>query len=163
MTDFAALRSKAAARKAKRAEKAATLWKKKPKRKKLPSMRRVKKAAWDALSQYVRARDAAKNGGRCLICSTNPIELAYHIWPASAGSAAKWNPLGIVGGCGPCNYGEVNNRAEYVFKHIEIFGFEAVEKLRLESKQFVQYKRHDFLAMAAEWTAKRNAIGGANA
>lgn len=161
---FKAKRSEAALRKAKREAKRLELkmpWAgKRVKRVKLPSMKKVKAECWKALSLYVRARDAAKNDGLCLICSKNSITLSYHIWPASSGSAAKWNPLGIVGACGPCNYGEFRNRAEYALRHIELFGLEMVASLRAQSKLMTQFKRHDFLSMTADFTARLAALKG---
>ena len=173
VVDFSAVnakRAKALERKNQRAVKRAVLFPPRPgqdkkskklaKRKKLPSMAKVKKACWDALSLYVRARDAEVNQGLCMICSEKPITLGYHLIPAGSGSMAKWDPLNIVGGCRDCNCGEYNRRVKYAYIHINLFGLEFMNALEAKSRIMVQYKRHDFLEMTQRFKDELEKLRG---
>lgn len=151
----------AKARKEKRELKAKTLWvkgSKPPKNKKKPSITKLRKQVWDALSLYVRARDSKVHNGLCLICVTRPIEIAYHLIPANEGAAMKFDHEDVVGACSLCNFLEQNNRARYSLKHIELFGIEKMRALEAKSRTTVQYRRPDYEAMLSDFRARLAAI-----
>lgn len=159
MTDkWTAARNKARAKKIKREEKAKSLWKPRVKRKKLPSIKKLRAMTWAALRAYVLRRDTLENDGLCMICHTNPIELLYHLLPASSGSAAKYDPANTVGACNTCNYLEFRNRAKYVFIHIGLFGLEYMTALDVKSRTVVQYRRPDYEAMILDFTSRLIAL-----
>ena len=163
-TEIKAKRARAAERKAKKDAKRASLGpkfaKKKGKRKKLPGLTKLRRECWKALSLYVRARDAERNQGLCMICSEKPITLGYHLIPAGSGSAAKWDHLNVVGACRDCNCGEFNRRVKYAYIHIQLFGLEYMTALEAKSRTLVQYKRHDFISMTADFSARLAALKG---
>ncbi len=150
----------AAVRKEKRTAKgiAIGLRGKKAKRKKLPSITKLRKQVWTALSLYIRERDKSLHGGLCLICRTRPIKLAYHLIPANEGAAMKFDPDDCVGACTLCNFYEQNNRARYALKHIELFGIEKMRALEEKSRTTVQYRRPDYEAMLRDFTNRRLAL-----
>jgi len=141
----------------KRAEKAKTLWTKvkRVKRKKLPSMARMKKMAWEALSLFVRARDAVRFNGKCAICRVNHIECAYHLIPASEGAGVKWDAENIVGACFRCNYMEHRFRMSYTLKHMSLFGADKIMAIHNRRNDIVQYKRHHYAEMIVKYTQMR--------
>lgn len=93
----------------------------------------VRKQLWDDVSKIVRARDAKRNGGRCLIGAacrgSGQIEVAYHIVPQVRGDSTRYDLENIVGSCCRCNQGENWHGSLYRAHHLRIFGREWVERL----------------------------------
>lgn len=138
-------REKAAARKAKRAAKALTLWPAAaPRRPRcVPTTRQRLRARLDALwSLVVRKRDARATGGLCRICGTRKIECAYHIHPRGA-DATRWDLENGVGACFACNYGEQQNRLAYREKHVVLFGRGKVEYLEAAARKISPFSMAD--------------------
>lgn len=132
---------------------------KKPKRKRLESISKLKKRAWDAFATFIKRRDAHKDMGRCLICHVRPIECAYHLLSKAKGNAIYFDEDAVVGACASCNYCEMRQRDEYVFRHMEIFGADRMWALRAKSKTILKLGRQDYLRMVDEYKAKADAIG----
>lgn len=130
----------------------------KPKKKKSPSMSKLKKALWTQVSAYVRARDRREDAGRCLACRTRPIEVAAHIIPSNEGAATRYDEFNLYGCCITCNGLEKWNRASWVYKHKEMFGAERVDQLYAQSRQITQFKRNEILAMTEDFQAKRREL-----
>lgn len=140
MTSYAeaiAAQAKARLRKSKRDAKAATLWKPKVKRKKSPSLSKLKKKLWDELRFVVYAESPV-----CRACGSNDEPVACHIVPSSDAAATKFFLPNIYRGCGACNYAENRRRAQWVKRHEEIFGVDFVNALYDFSQTEFQLKKH---------------------
>lgn len=129
--------SKAAIRKSKREQKAATLWPKKVKKKKSPSMSLLKKKLWEELRFVVYAESPV-----CRACGLDNDPVACHIVPSSDSAATKFFLPNIYRGCGSCNDAERRRRAQWVKRHEEIFGVDYVNALYDFSKTEFQLKKH---------------------
>ncbi len=138
MIDFRAMREKAAAKKAKRKEKAKTLWSKvkKVKRVKLPSLTKLKTVLWTETSLLVRSWSPV-----CVACRVNPTYSANHIVPSNDGAATRFFLPNLYPGCSSCNEAERRRRGQWVKKHEEIFGVDFVDALYAFSKTTHPLKR----------------------
>lgn len=142
-------------RKAKRAEKRAFLpWgmrkREEPKaarpvhKRTTASLRQRLIARLDALwSTIVLMRHRKIFGAMCLICTTRPATLAYHIVPKQRGHSIRWDLEDGVGGCSFCNGAEVMNRSLYRDIHVARFGKEFVEKLEARARLRVKLDMAD--------------------
>lgn len=143
--DFARVRGLARARKARRAEKRATLpWAKSVKTKASGSLWKWWASRCDALwGRAVRARDRKAYGDICRIRKargcTGRSECGYHLVSKARGHAVRWAMVAGVAACGPCNQGEMMNRSLYAEFHDEIFGRAFMDALRALSHQTVKY------------------------
>lgn len=132
--------SKSAERKAARAEKAKTLWKDKPKkvkRKKSPSLSKLKKLLWEQISLLVRSWSPI-----CIVpgCQ-NPTQDACHIVPANDGAATRFFLPNLYPGCKPHNTAEKHQRGSWVYKHREMFGDDFVDALYAYSETTFPLKK----------------------
>lgn len=137
--DFSAInakRAKSAAKKEKRAEKAKSLWRPKVKRKKLPSLPKLKTILWDKISLVVRSWSPI-----CVACRVNPTYSANHIVPSNDGAATRFFLPNIYPGCSSCNEAERRRRGQWVKRHEEIFGVDFVDALYAMSKEIFPLKR----------------------
>jgi hypothetical protein len=130
------IRSIAAAKKAKREEKRATLpWAESVKKKATVSLWKWWAAKCDVWwGKAVRAIDRRLHGDVCRIrraknC-TGRNEVGYHLITKSRGHAIRWHLSAGVAACAPCNKGEQMNRDLYAQYHDELFGREFMDELR---------------------------------
>jgi hypothetical protein len=141
MTDSykAAIAKQATARlkKSKREAKAAVLWPKKVKRKKSPSLSKLKKLLWEELRFVVYAESPV-----CRACGQESEPVACHIVPSSDAAATKFFLPNIYRGCAACNCAENRRRAQWVKRHEEIFGVDFVNALYDFSQTEFQLKKH---------------------
>lgn len=143
MTDSyqSALAKQAAAkeRKEKRAEKSKTLWAKggKPRKKKSPTLSKLKKILWSELREVVYSQSPI-----CVICGSDSPPVACHIVPSHEGAMTRFFLPNIYRGCGPCNYAENNRRGHWVKLHESKFGVDFVDALFAMSQETFQIKKH---------------------
>lgn len=104
--------ARAEGRQIRRAEKAATLWPKKIKRKKLPSVSRLEAVLWDQFSFYIRLRDKRANFGRCFYCDAREIQCAMHRVKRGK-RAVKYDEQNVHGGCNSCNFEDNHNPQKF--------------------------------------------------
>ena len=129
LSEFKALRAKAAERKGKRAMKAAVLWGKgtikpaKAKRKKSPSLSKLKKALWNEISLYIRGLYP-----NCRHCQA-PTQCVAHIVPSNDGAATRYFLPNLYAACFGCNCAERNYRGRWVYIHKDMFGSDFVDAL----------------------------------
>jgi hypothetical protein len=60
---------------------------------------------------------------------------------------------GVHGQCYHCNVGLKGNKLEYWLFMERTYGRKVIDQLMTESKIMVQYKTHDFIAIAEKYTA----------
>lgn len=122
-----ASKEKSALKKAARAEKSKTLWPKRAKKKKSPSLSKLKKILWEELREVVYA-----SSDFCLTCGSSGASVppvACHIVPKSEGAITAYFLPNIYRGCTSCNKSEVSRRGQWVKRFEEVFGPEYVTAL----------------------------------
>lgn len=126
-----AAKAKSKLRKSKREAKAAVLWPKKVKRKKSPSLSKLKKLLWTEISLVVRSWSPT-----CVVpgCQ-NPTQDACHIVPSNDGAATRFFLPNLYPGCKPHNAAESYRRGSWVYKHKEMFGDDFVDCLYMMSRE----------------------------
>jgi hypothetical protein len=107
----------------------------KTKKKKSPSMSKLKKELWDATSALVRSWSAI-----CIVCR-RPTQCAAHIVPSNEGAATRYFLPNLYPCCINCNGLEKWNRGSWVKKHEAMFGVEFVDALYDFSKTTFQLKK----------------------
>lgn len=106
------------------------------KRKKSPSMSKLKKQLWSEISLLVRSWSE-----RCAACKVNPTSSAAHIVPSNSGAATRYFLPNLYPVCIGCNYAEYHQRGPWVYKHKEMFGDEYVDALYSMSRETFQIKK----------------------
>lgn len=123
-------------RKAKRAAKGAELWlRKSAKKKKSPSLSKLKKALWTEISLLVRSWSP-----KCLACGS-PTQVAAHIVPSNEGAMTRYFLPNLYPACVLCNGLEKWNRGSWVKKHEDMFGADYVNALYLMAQDTFQIKK----------------------
>lgn len=117
--------------------------KSKPKigRKKLPSIKSIKKRTWNLFSLFIRARDK-----KCVLCGSVKGFSAGHLIPISKAST-RYDENNVFGLCSTCNFRdrfEPGFHDRYVAWYFVKFGAGKYIKLVEKSKGAVQYKRFDY-------------------
>lgn len=115
---------------------------KKVKRTKLPSIKSLKKRAWDLFSIFIRNRDS-----RCVLCNSVKGFSAGHLIPTGK-SATKFDENNVFGLCSTCNFRDRFERGyhdRYVAWYFIKFGAGRYIKLVEKSQQLKQRKRIDYL------------------
>lgn len=74
-------------------------------------------------------------------------EVAYHVCPQSTGDGARFIPENVIWCCAAANFGEKMNRATYRMRHIELFGRERIERIEAAAKAGAKYSTVELLAM----------------
>jgi hypothetical protein len=125
-------------RKIKREAKALELGhKKKVKKKKSPTLSKLKKELWKEISLYVR-----KSGIQCITCG-GIGSVACHIVPSSEAGITRYFLPNIYLGCLRCNYLEFNNRATWARIRFPIaFGQDYVDALYEYSQVPFDFDKH---------------------
>lgn len=111
------------------------------KRKKIPSIKKIKKQAWDAFSLFIRNRDK-----KCVLCNSIKGFSAGHLIPRGK-SATKFDENNVFGLCSTCNFRdrfEPGYHDKYVAWYFIKFGAGRYIKLVEKSQQIKQRKRQDF-------------------
>lgn len=142
-SEYRALRAKSEARAARRmerkAENAALAGEavlKPRKRKRSPSLPKLKKLLWDEISLLVRSWSPV-----CVMCRVNATYSANHIVPANDGAATRFFLPNIYPGCASCNGSERRQRGSWVYRHKAVFGDEFVDALYAFSETHFPLKK----------------------
>lgn len=99
---------------------------KRGKKKKSPSMSKLKKLLWEEMRFVVYA----ESPDRCKACGSGNPPVACHIVPSHEGAATRFFLPNVYRGCNSCNKSEQVRRVSWVTRHEEIFGKDYVEALR---------------------------------
>ena len=111
--------------------------KSKPRRKKSPTLSKLKKLLWNEISLLVRSWSRV-----CVACDLRPTECAAHIVPSNEGAATRFFLPNLYPCCVICNGLENWNRANWVYIHKKRFGDEFVDALFAFSETTFQIKKH---------------------
>ena len=108
----------------------------KAKRKKSPTLSKLKKLLWHEISLLVRSWSRV-----CVACDLRPTECAAHIVPSNEGAATRFFLPNLYPCCVICNGLENWNRANWVYIHKKRFGDEFVDALFAFSETTFQLKK----------------------
>ena len=110
-------------------------------RKRLPSIKKIKKQAWDLFSLFIRARDK-----KCVLCGSVKGFSAGHLISIQR-TATKFDENNVFGLCSTCNFKDrfVEGYHDfYVSWYIEKYGGKQYTRLVSKSTELKQYKRIDY-------------------
>lgn len=141
--DILAAKQIAAARKAKREEKAKTLWahKKAEKKKKKPGRKKVIRLLDAAFSNTVRAETIAEYG-LCPFNCGRAIEHCFH-FVTRAKYSVRWDRRNAVGSCAGCNYRYEFDPHFAITWYIDRFGLSAYEELIADGNKIAKLSTQD--------------------
>lgn len=173
MTDSyqAALAKQAAARlkKSKREDKAAELWKDRPKRVKSKSGSKLEMELWKAFSDWIRAKPhdffpSKPQGmeGLCWYCVVKPIECAGHVISRRR-RAVKYDERNVFASCLSCNWADKfvpGRHDQMVTLYIDRWGIEQWKAILELSKATCPRSKVDMAAKTLEYRAKLAALKG---
>lgn len=119
--------------------------------KKLPTLKRAKVRAWDAISLYVRQVDADPEGYvKCFTCSTTK-----HWKELDAGhfihNKLDYDLDNLKPQCFSCNRKKSGNLAIYLERLLELCGHEVVEELMRKKNIVTNYTVTDLLAIEEKY------------
>ncbi len=98
-------------------------------------------------SIFIRTRGAKRNGGKCEICGTKPIQCCYHFIP-SRWLAVRFHPDNGAAACHSCNFGEMIQRGS---AHDDVVRAAHVRMVGEERVQWLEaHKRDPWKKSAAE-------------
>jgi len=111
---------------------------KKPKRKKLPSIKSLKNKAWKLMSEHVRKNRVSVHilGDGCCECVTCGCVKPYkemhagHFIHASKGSLVSYDDRNIHPQCPKCNTYQGGNLIEYTLYIQKAYGDQTIEELK---------------------------------
>lgn len=128
------------------------------KRKKLPSLPKLKKRLWKIFSEYIRRRDADENGMvTCISCGVKRDwrELqAGHYLPKSLGLSVYFEPRNVQPQCGKCNLTLQGNQYQYGLALKKKYGESVIDELERLKNITVKYSRADYEELIEKYLAK---------
>ena len=115
------------------------------KRKKLPSLAKLKRRLDILFSQWIRRRDCAPNGdtGYCISCGTWAVLQAGHFIKRQH-LALRFDERNVNGQCVRCNHFLHGNDAEYCLALIKRYGHSVVGELMRLKRTTVHMTREDY-------------------
>ncbi len=132
----------------------------KPKRKKSPSMSRLKALLWDQEREVVYM----ESPDRCMTCGSDSPPVACHICPAEEGAVIKFFLPAIYRGCRECNESERYHRGWWRGRFEERFGKDFVDALYLmaeeENRKPISEKFQNKKWWVIEQTERMNRLRG---
>ena len=160
---------KAVEKKNKRAEKAKTLWKGRPNRKKSKSGSKIEMEYWKAFSDWIRAKPhdyfpSKPQGmeGLCWYCGVKPIECAGHVISRRR-RAVKYDERNVFASCLSCNWADKfvpGRHDQMVTLYIDRWGIEQWKEIVELSKKTCPRSKVDMEAKTLEYRAKLLALKG---
>lgn len=120
-----------------------------------------KKQAWDQFSIYIRTRDCLMTSGAlgigsCVTCNRpyNFKQLQAGHWIPGRNNAVLFSERGVHAQCDSCNRHLKGNPIKYWLFMEQAYGRKIMDELMAESKTSIQYKIHDFEAIALKYAKK---------
>lgn len=118
------------------------------KRKKLPSLPRLKRKLWKLFSEYVRKRDANEEGiVKCFTCPKTghwKEMQAGHYIPQSLSLVLVFDERNVHAQCGGCNLFKRGNMSVYAVELRKRYGENILEELQSLRKEGFRYTRSDY-------------------
>lgn len=130
----------------------------KPKKVKLPSLKKLKQILTKLSHDFVRERDSIMPpniGGYCFTCgmlaSGSNFQSGHYEPSSTCGALLRWHPLNMHGQCGyKCNinrHGQQKMANEYTMRMISLYGLEKVQELRAMKNRLIQCDRYFLTSM----------------
>lgn len=125
------------------------------KKKKLRKISALKKQAWRVFSEWIRRREADKDGYlSCITCGTKvhwKDSNASHFLHGHS-KPTFFEPRNVHGSCIRCNLYLSGNLIEYTRFMIDRYGLAVVDELRALSKQIYKPSRQDLEAIIEKYS-----------
>lgn len=117
-----------------------------------------KKRLWKLVSEYVRRKDADKNGYvRCISCGAKKhwkdLQAGHYI-PKSRGNCIYWEEKNIHPQCSYCNLYLHSNHNPYALALIEKYGQDILKELEWKSHQTCPMGQKEYLKLIEEYQLK---------
>lgn len=135
---------------------------------KYPSIKALKKTAWDTFSRYIRLRDCLKTTGstvegRCYTCSrVYPFrELQAGHLVGGRHNAGLFSEKGVHAQCFNCNITLRGNTLEYRRRIVAEYGGGADIELENEAKQTKKFTVEELQALTIYYTQKITEVSDA--
>lgn len=109
-------------------------------------------------SVFIRTRGARRNGGKCEICGTGPVQCCFHFLP-SRWLAVRFHPDNAAAACHPCNFGEMIQRGsahddKVRAAHVRLVGEDRVRWLEEHKRDLWKKSAEDLLEMKRDIESK---------
>jgi hypothetical protein len=113
---------------------------KKEKKKKLVSIKSLRKKLDTEFNAYIRERDK-----KCILCGSTKKLQCSHFYGKHARPATRWNTYNAYAMCASCHFKHHHGlEADYAIKLIELFGLENIKHLQEQSMQPISFSRDDY-------------------
>ena len=124
---------------------------------KKPTITKARSKAWDAMSQYIRQKDAVDGYSKCVTCgNVNHYKKhhAGHFIPQSQGNAVRFEENNVHVQCLRCNVHLGSNGPEYYTFMLDTYGQEEIDRLRALSNTTVKYTIADLQELEQKFKQK---------
>lgn len=132
--------------------------KKNTKKKRLPSLKKLRDTLWELTSRYVRLSRAGSNGYcACVTCgAVLPWQelQAGHFVPKARGNAVKYDLRNIAPQCHRCNISLGGNPSAYAVWMLDTYGEAVVRELEQRAHGITIFRRSDYDRMIADISEK---------
>lgn len=126
----------------------------KKKRKKLPSIKRLRNKLDALFNKYVRERD-----GKCIVCGSTEKLCCSHFYGKCARPATRWDTDNAYAMCSACHYRHHHGtEADYAVILFGKYGESFMVDLMNKSLVQVNYTREDYNNMIAKYKALNEKI-----
>jgi hypothetical protein len=117
-----------------------------------------KKYLWKIFSEYIRRKDADKNGMvKCVTCGTpkhwKDLDAGHYI-SKNKGMAVYFNELNINPQCTHCNRYLHGNLINYTLYMQRKYGMGIVEDLKRQSKKVIKFSNYQYEVLINEYLQK---------
>lgn len=126
---------------------------KRGKKKKSPSLSKLKKILWEVLRFVVYA----ESPDRCITCGSDAPPVACHIVPSGDGAVIRFFLPAIYRGCRSCNDDERRHRGRWRGKFEEIFGRDFVAAFYAMSEEESQKPPAEKFQIKKHWVLEQTA------
>ena len=127
------------------------------KKKKLPSLAKLKRDLDKVFSAWIRKRDCAPDGGTgyCISCGTWAVLQAGHFIKRQH-LAVRFDERNVNGQCVRCNHFLHGNDGEYCLALIKRYGQGVVDELMRLKRTTVKMTRQDYETLLERFRGPRN-------
>lgn len=121
--------------------------KKKEKKKKLPSISKLKRLADNVFSKWIRNRDSIGDYNWCVTCGKKALKTELqngHYW-SRMHMSTRYNAFNCHPQCIGCNMFKEGCKPEYTLYLIRKYGQGILQELALEKEKLIKFSRQDYL------------------
>jgi len=131
------------------------------KKKRAPSLAKLRETLWSLTSRYVRLSHSRDGWCRCVTCGiTKPWQELHagHFVPQARGNAVRYDLRNIAPQCFRCNISLGGNPSAYAVYMLDTYGEAVVRELEQRAHGTVKFNRADYERMIADITEKLNGL-----